>query len=201
MLDGCMALAPRDLAFAARDVGEADPGAGRLRGALPCYNVYATADDRSVTLAALEPKFWRAFCQRAGRPDLEPRHTPNTDAERDATISELAALFRTRTRDEWLALLAETDSCVGPVNTLAEALADPQVQARGVLAEGTGGAPYLHSVPRMGSPPRALGPAPELGEHTAGVLAEAGYTPAEVAALLGAGAARSALQPDDAAPR
>jgi crotonobetainyl-CoA:carnitine CoA-transferase CaiB-like acyl-CoA transferase len=202
MLDGCMALAPRDLAFAARGVGEADPGVGRLHGALPCYNVYATADDRSVTLAALEPKFWRVFCQRVSRPDLEPLHTPRTDAERDSAIGELAALFRTRTRDEWLALLADTDSCVGPVNTLAEALADPQVRARGMLAEGTDGAPRIRSVPRMGvMPPRALGPAPELGEHTAGVLAEAGYTPAEIATLLAAGAARAASQPDDAAPR
>jgi crotonobetainyl-CoA:carnitine CoA-transferase CaiB-like acyl-CoA transferase len=201
MLDGSMALAPRDMAFSAQGVGETDSGAGRLSGALPCYNVYATADARYVTLAALEPKFWREFCRRVVRPDLEPRHTPRDDGERAATISELTALFRTKTRDEWLELLAETDSCVGPVNTLAEARADPQVRARGVLTADANGAPRVRSVPRIGvSPPRALGPAPELGEHTAAVLAAVGYTPDEIAVLLAAGVARGAAPGDGARP-
>jgi alpha-methylacyl-CoA racemase len=199
MLDGCVALAPRDMAFVARGVGETSPGAGRLSGALPCYNTYATADDRYVTLAALEAKFWREFCQRVGRPDLEPRHAPRDEDERDATMGELAALFRTKTRDEWLALLAETDSCVGPVNTLMEAQADPQVQARGVLTGQAQGSPRVRSVPLLSAtPPRALGPAPDLGEHTSAVLAEAGYTSAEIAVLLAAGAAQGAARRDAA---
>ncbi|HEV2236981.1 MAG TPA: CaiB/BaiF CoA-transferase family protein [Ktedonobacterales bacterium] len=192
MLDGCMALAPRDMAFAAAGVGETDPGAGRLNGALPCYHTYATADGRAVTLAALEAKFWAEFCRRVGRPDLEPRQAPDDDREREATIAELAALFRTRTRDEWVALLGDTDSCVGPVNTLAEARADPQVRARGLLLASTDGAPRVRAVPRMSAAPSpALGPAPALGEHTAAVLAEAGCTPGEIAALLADGVAQN----------
>jgi alpha-methylacyl-CoA racemase len=201
MLDGSMALAPRDIAFEAQGAGETEPGTGRLSGALPCYNTFATADDRYVTLAALEPKFWQEFCQRVGRPDLEPHHYPQDDGERAATIAALTALFRTKTREEWVALLADTDSCVGPVNTLAEAQADPQVQARGVLIAGHAGGRRVRSVPLLsGSPPPALDPAPALGEHTVAVLAEAGYVPAEIAALLARGAARSNPPRADAPP-
>jgi alpha-methylacyl-CoA racemase len=193
MLDGSMALAPLLMAGAAHGLTEAVPGAGLLTGALPGYNVYETADGRYVTLGALEPKFWTEFCRRAGRPDLEPRHFPRDDAERDATIHELSAHFRTKTRDEWLELLADVDACLGPVNTITEALADPQVQARGVIAGQTEGAPLLRSVPLLSdAPPRLLDPAPRLGEHTSTILAEAGYSPAEIAALVASGAAQIA---------
>ncbi len=193
MLDGSMALAPLLMSGAAHGLTEAAPGAGLLTGALPGYNVYETADGRYVTLAALEPKFWAEFCRRAGRPDLEPHHYPRDDGDRDATIRELVTLFRAKTRDEWLALLADADACLGPVNTIVEALADQQVQARGVIAEQTDGAPLLRSVPLLSdAPPRLLGPAPRLGEHTAAVLAEAGYSPDEIAALVASGAAQVA---------
>lgn len=199
MLDGCMALAPRDMAFVARGVGETNPGAGRLSGALPCYHTYEAADGRYVTLAALEAKFWLEFCRRVGRPDLEARHAPRDDDERAATIAELAALFRTKTRDEWVALLAATDSCVGPVNSLAEAQADPQVRARAVVTDLAHGSPRVRSVPLLSAtPPRTLGRAPDLGEHTIAVLAEAGYTSAEITALLSAGAAQGAARQDAA---
>jgi alpha-methylacyl-CoA racemase len=191
MLDGSMALAPLLISGAALGLEEVAQGAGMLTGALPGYNVYETADGRYVTLAALEPKFWVEFCRRVGRPDLEPRQYPRDDAERDATIRELSALFRAKTRDEWLALLADADVCLGPVNTVTEALADPQVQARGVIAGQEAGAPLLRSVPLLSdTPPRLLGPAPRLGEHTAATLAEAGYSPDEIAALVASGAAQ-----------
>lgn len=192
MLDGSMALAPLLMSGAAHGLTEAAPGAGLLTGTLPGYNVYETADGRYVTLAALEPKFWAEFCRRAERPDLEPRHYPRDAADRDVTILELVTLFRTKTRDEWLALLADADACLGPVNTVVEALADPQVRARGVIAEQEGGAPLLRSVPLLSdAPPRLLAPAPRLGEHTATILAEAGYSPEEIAALVASGAVQA----------
>jgi crotonobetainyl-CoA:carnitine CoA-transferase CaiB-like acyl-CoA transferase len=194
MLDGSLALAPVLIAPLLHGLAEAAPGAAPLTGGLPGYHIYETADGRYVTLGALEPKFWAEFCQRVGRPELTSHHTPRDDADRDATIGALDALFRTRTRAEWLALLADTDACFGPVNTLAEALADPQIQARGVIAHddlpgGTPVAPMLRSVPLLSdTPARLLGGAPALGEHTAEALAEVGYSPAEIAALRERGA-------------
>jgi crotonobetainyl-CoA:carnitine CoA-transferase CaiB-like acyl-CoA transferase len=89
-----------------------------LTGGLACYRIYATADDRRLTVAALEPKFFARLCELLERPDLAPlQHGP--DQERLA--SELASLFATRSLEEWLDLFQGEDACIGPVATLAEA--------------------------------------------------------------------------------
>jgi alpha-methylacyl-CoA racemase len=85
-----------------------------LTGGAACYRIYETADGRHLTVAALEPKFWRNLCDLLARPDL-------IDRAFEADVPELAALFRTRTQTEWLELLEGRDTCVGPVLTLTEA--------------------------------------------------------------------------------
>ncbi len=85
-----------------------------LTGGAACYRIYETADGRHLTVAALEPKFWRNLCDLLGRPDFIERAF-------DADLPELAALLRTRTQREWLDLLEGKDTCVGPVLTLSEA--------------------------------------------------------------------------------
>ena len=85
-----------------------------LTGGAACYRIYETADERFLTVAALEPKFWRNLCDLLGRPDLVERAF-------DVEVPELAELFRTRPQREWLDLLEGRDTCVGPVLTLAEA--------------------------------------------------------------------------------
>ena len=85
-----------------------------LTGGAACYRIYATADDRYLTVAALEPKFWRRLCELLERPDL-------VDRAFEPELPELEDLFRTRPLADWLALLEHEDTCVGPVLTLAEA--------------------------------------------------------------------------------
>jgi len=87
--------------------------AGPLTGELACYRIYECADGRFVTVAALEPKFWRRLCELVARPDLVARQN---DAHR-----ELEDLFRTRPLSEWLELFDEEDVAVGPVATWEEA--------------------------------------------------------------------------------
>ena len=89
--------------------------AGPLTGALACYRIYETADGRFLTIAALEPHFWRRLCELLGRPDLLPRAN---DAH-----AELEEIFRTRPLAGWLELFEGEDVCAGPVATLAEAAA------------------------------------------------------------------------------
>jgi alpha-methylacyl-CoA racemase len=88
-----------------------------LTGGVACYRIYATADGRWLTVAALEPKFWHRLCDLLDRPDLVPRQF-------EPELPELEALFRTRPLAEWLALLEGRDTCVGPVLTLEEAAAE-----------------------------------------------------------------------------
>lgn len=193
MLDGTLALLPLLATLVLNGQPEPGPGEAWLAGALPAYNVYETADGRYVTLAALEPKFWAEFCRRVGRPDLIAHHIPADVEDRCRTREEVAAIFRTRTREEWMAALGDAEICFGPVNTLEEAFADPQVQARGVAApadygaEGQGMA--LRTAPVISDVPFETRPGlPGLGEHTAEALRAAGYDDAEIAALATEGA-------------
>ena len=92
-----------------------------LTGGLACYRIYETADGRHLTVAALEPGFFRRLTELLGRPELAERQF---DADQETLAAELVAVFATRSLAEWLELCDAEDVCVGPVATLAEAAAD-----------------------------------------------------------------------------
>src|SRR5205085_1411669 len=132
MTEGVMSLLPL-VAGAYLNTGKAPrPGFSALDGGLPCYNIYETKDGKHVTLAALEPKFWHAFCTRIGHLELLPFHTPVGPGEREEAMDTLRAIFKTRTRDEWVAELGDIDACVRPAYSIDEALNHQPAQARGV---------------------------------------------------------------------
>ncbi len=162
-----------------------------LAGSLICYRPYECADGW-VTLGALEPKFWQAWCRGVGREDLIERQfeRPGSDAH-----AEVQAIFRERPRAEWEAFAREHDCCLEPVLDLNEALHSELVRAREMVVE--------IDQPGAAVPVRQLGipvkldrtpgsharlPGPTLGEHTEPVLLAAGYSAEEVAALLACGA-------------
>lgn len=91
-----------------------------LTGALACYRIYATADDRYLTITPVEPRFWRRLCELIGREDLIERQY---EENQEGLAGELAGVFRTRVLAEWLQLFEGEDVMVGPVATLAEARA------------------------------------------------------------------------------
>jgi crotonobetainyl-CoA:carnitine CoA-transferase CaiB-like acyl-CoA transferase len=135
-------------------------------GAHASYNVYLTSDDRWIALGALELKFWAAFCDAIGRPDLTARHATDASDQADL-VAEMRQVFRARTRDEWLALLSGHEVCATPVNTPGEALADPHVLARGTVRAGRG---FRTIRPPFLSGAIELAPAPAFGQHTAEIL-------------------------------
>jgi len=149
-----------------RAVGEALP----LTGELPCYRLYETADGGWIALAALEPRFWRRFCQAVGRKDLESRHLDTGGATR----REVAELIRSRTREEWALLFEEHDLPAEPVLSAAEARRHPQTEARELLSEENGHARLAFPARLGGERPRAQRRFPKLGEHTESLLAELG---------------------------
>jgi alpha-methylacyl-CoA racemase len=166
-------------------------GGLELAGSLICYRPYQCADGW-VTLGALEPKFWQAWCRGVGREDLIEKQfeRPGTSAH-----AQVQAVFMERTRAQWEAFAGEHDCCLEPVLELDEALDSELVRARGMVVE--------HEQPGATQPVRLLGlpvklsdtpgdtarrPGPALGEHTAEVLAAAGYGAEEIAALQDAGA-------------
>jgi alpha-methylacyl-CoA racemase len=162
-----------------------------LGGRLVCYRPYACADGW-VTLGALEPKFWQAWCRGVGREDLIEKQFdgPGTD-----THVEVESIFVERTREQWSAFASENDCCLEPVLGLDEALASDLVREREMVAEldqpGAERPVRLLGVPvkmsrTPGDPNRK--PGPGLGEQTDEVLRSIGYDDERIAALKEAGA-------------
>ncbi len=156
---------------AARDL--LDRGAEAV-GELPtfgdhaCYNLYDTSDGRRLALGALEPKFWRGFCEAIDRPDLASRqHTAPDDQRR--LIEEVRSVFRQRTSAEWIEHFHAREVCLSPVNTAQDVLADPHVAARRLVAPAQAGVRAFRS-PFVAAP-AALSAAPDLGADTAAILA------------------------------
>jgi crotonobetainyl-CoA:carnitine CoA-transferase CaiB-like acyl-CoA transferase len=145
---------------------EPRPGRSRLHGGAACYGVYRCADG-FVSLAALEPRFWQAWCEGVRRPDLVEHAWAGPGSPERA---EVEAVLRARTRDEWAAFAAEVDCCLEPVLQPEEALASELVRARGMLL----GERLLGSPLRLSrTPPQELRrPAPLLGEHGDELLQE-----------------------------
>jgi alpha-methylacyl-CoA racemase len=166
-------------------------GGLELAGSLVCYRPYQCADGW-VTLGALEPKFWQAWCRGVGREDLIEKQF---EAPGSAAHVEVQSIFMERTRAQWEAFAGEHDCCLEPVLDLDEALSSDLVRAREMVVEheqpGATETVRLLGVPiKLSQTPGDAGqrPGPALGEHTADVLEAAGYSAAEIAALEEAGA-------------
>ncbi len=169
-----------------------------LAGSLVCYRPYECADGW-VTLGALEPKFWQAWCRGVGREDLIAKQFERPGSDTHAQVQEI---FKTRNRADWEAFARKHDCCLEPVLELDEALCSELVREREMVVEieqpGVKQPVRQLGIPvklgRTPGEPRRL-PGPALGEHTEEVLRGAGYSDAEVAELLQAGAVGGPAHP------
>jgi alpha-methylacyl-CoA racemase len=163
-----------------------------LAGALICYRPYECADGW-VSLGALEPKFWQAWCRGVGREDLVASQFERPGSQAHAQVQEL---FMARTRAQWEQFAREHDCCLEPVLELDEALSSQLVSEREMVVEieqpGTERPVRQLGVPiKLGRTPGVHDrlPGPALGEHTQELLAAAGYSEEQIAELLSSGAA------------
>ncbi len=169
----------------------AERAANLLDGGAPFYDTYETADGKHVSLGPLEPKFFAELAQRIG---LDQRFVQKQYDRRlwPEMREAIASTMRSKTRDEWTALLEGTDVCYAPVLTLAEASQHRQATERGAFVK-LNGVVQPAPAPRFSRTP-ADQPRPPVapGEHTRAVLAEAGFSADEIVALHAKGAAKSA---------
>jgi alpha-methylacyl-CoA racemase len=198
MTDGSMSWLAMVAAeyFASGNVPER--GKLNLSGGIACYRPYACKDGY-VSCGALEPKFWKAWCEGVGREDLiaEQFAAPGSAGHR-----QVSDVFASRTRDEWTAFNDEHDCCIEPILDLDEALESELVRERGMVVEvdqpGAEDAVRLLGFPVGFSrtPGGPQGPGPGLGEHTDEVLAAAGYSKDEIHRLK---ESRAVAGPNEAA--
>ncbi|MET8569302.1 CaiB/BaiF CoA-transferase family protein [Streptomyces sp. NPDC004783] len=133
-------------------------GSNLLDGGCPFYGTYETADGGHMAVGALEPRFYAEFTDLLGIPGTAPARD---DPARWPELREaIAARFRTRTRDEWTAVFADSDACVAPVLSLREAPHHPHLAARATFT-GHGGITQPAPAPRFSATPTAVrtGPA------------------------------------------
>ena len=166
-------------------------GEQMLAGSVICYRPYECADGW-VTLGALEPKFWQAWCRGVGREELieEQFEKPGSEAH-----GQVCDIFKSRTRAEWTQFATEHDCCLEPVLDVDEALASELVREREMVVTLAqpgveGGVRQLGIPVKLDRTPGEHNrlPGPGLGEHTEEVLRGAGYSDEQVAELLEQGA-------------
>ncbi|MDQ1257166.1 MAG: alpha-methylacyl-CoA racemase [Candidatus Hydrogenedentes bacterium] len=187
MVDGSAILTSVFYGLRASGVWNDERGTNLLDGGAHFYTTYETADGKWVAIGALEPQFYALLLQHAGMRDsgLEDQ----MDRAKWPEFEEkLAAVFKTKTRDEWCRIMEGTDVCFAPVLTFGEAPTHPHNAARRVFTE-------LEGVPQPAPAPRfsrthaqIQGPTPKSGEHTESILTEWGFDQSELDALRNDGA-------------
>ena len=140
-----------------------DRGAGLLGGAAHFYRCYTCKDGKEISVGAIEPQFYAELLQRADAPE-HLREAQMNPANWDNYAEDLAALFVTKTQDEWCELLEGTDACFSPVVPLDHAKDHPHMKARGAFVEH-GGRWHTAPAPRFDRTPNTIRDSASDGEE------------------------------------
>lgn len=184
--------------------GEEQPRLGSAHPQFSPYQAFRCRDDRYVYIAVINDKFWRLLCSGLGRDELanDPRYATNVGRveHRAELADQLGALMSQRPSAEWLKTLQAAGVPCAPVNSLSEAMSDPQVVHNGLVARMQH--PTLGELTTVGLPMRFDGERPPirnapplLGEHTREILQAAGLSDEEVRDLIDGGAAALGPEP------
>ncbi|WP_302410220.1 CaiB/BaiF CoA transferase family protein [Comamonas kerstersii] len=192
---GMAVLANQAAGFLA--TGKAPGRAGNIHPSLAPYQDFRSSDGNVLLAIGNDGQFAR-FCAAAGKPEWaqDSRFATNTARvqNRPTLLALMEPLMRTRTTAEWIALLEDKAVPCGPINTIAQAFDDPQVQARGIrkalprdAGDGIAQIATVASPMRLSATPVSYRNAPPaLGQHTQQVLQELGLSPEEITALQSA---------------
>ncbi len=144
-------------------------GTNMLDGGAHFYDTYECADGKWISIGSIEPQFYALLRETAGLTDAY------WDTQMDASLwpeqkQKIAEVFKTKTRDEWTALMEGTDICFAPVLSLEEAIEHPHNKARETIVE-IDGVVQPNVAPRFSrTKPEIQGPPPKAGEHTEDIL-------------------------------
>lgn len=161
--------------------------------ATPHYGIFETADGKYLVIGiAHEDWFWNNLCDALGMEDAKGLSAPERVLKREELHPRVEEAVRSRPFHEWMEILRDKDIPYSPLNTVAEALEDPQVKHRGMVTEVGEGERKIRQIGNplrlSATPPSYSIPPPELGEHTDSLLGELGFSPEEIEALRMEGA-------------
>ena len=182
MVDGAALLSAMIHGMRAVGSWTDERGANLLDTGAPFYEVYETKDGKYISIGSIEPRFYLQLLERTG---LAGESLPNR-MDRDqwpALKQRLRNVFKTKSRDEWCAIMEGSDVCFAPVLSLGEAPHHPHLKQRGTFID-VAGVTQPAPAPRLSrTPPAVSRPAGRLGQNTEATLASWGLSPAEITAL------------------
>ena len=156
---------------------EPGPGNTLTTGRFACYDVYPARDGKWLAVGAIEAKFFANLCQELGCEKWIDQQYD--DAAQDQIRTDFRKRFASKDRDEWVAQLANKDTCVSPVYDVSEVVQDVHLIARGVFAEWND--PELGHLKQVGS--ILAGGTPATGMDTGEILRVMGMDESEISEL------------------
>jgi alpha-methylacyl-CoA racemase len=187
MTDGTAILMSMMHGMKAMGVWSEDLGVNMLDTGAHFYDTYETADGKFVSIGSIEPQFYAELRQRAGLTEDKDFDAQHDRGQWGALKAKLTALFKTKTRAEWDALMEHTDVCYAPVLTMSEAVVHPHNMARGTFVE-VGGAMQPAPAPRYSATVNATPQAaPMPGDQTDEILELLGVGAEEIVGLRESG--------------
>jgi alpha-methylacyl-CoA racemase len=186
MTDGTAILMSMMHGMKAMGVWSEDLGANMLDTGAHFYDTYETADGKFISIGSIEPQFYAELRRLAGLAEDSDFDAQHDKRQWGALKDKLTALFKTKNRAEWDALMEHTDVCYAPVLTMGEAVEHPHNRARGTFIE-VGGTIQPAPAPRYsGTAPSRPTPAPMPGDQTDAILGSLGMGSEEITRLRGA---------------
>ncbi|HZC15681.1 MAG TPA: CaiB/BaiF CoA-transferase family protein [Caulobacteraceae bacterium] len=187
MTDGSASLMAMFYGMLASGAWREGRGANLLDGGAHFYDVYQCKDDKWVSLGSIEPQFYALLLEKAGLDDPQFKLQMSRD-DWSELKAKLAAVIRTKTRDEWTALMEGTDVCFAPVMGLKEAASHPHNAARETFVT-IDGVVQPAPAPRFSATPGAIqAPPPAVGADNEAALCDWGFARSAIEALRAAGA-------------
>ncbi len=188
MMDSLIAAMPNNYGPPLAERREPVAKDERSWGGNAMYRLYETKDGRFVALGGAEIKFASNLLSALGRPDLVELCRLPPGPGQQPVRDFLEQTFREKTRDEWVAWMADKDVAFAPVNGLREGLDDPQVRAREMVVQDQRGWEHIGLPVKFQDEPGRVDPAlPERGEHSEAILRALGYDDAELGAMKAKG--------------
>jgi alpha-methylacyl-CoA racemase len=187
MTEGAASLMSMFYGFKAMGMWQDQKGVNLLDGGAHFYDTYETSDGKWVSIGSIEPQFYALLLEKAALTD--PEFQSQMDRDKWPSLKQkIAAVMKTKTRNEWDKLMEGTDVCYAPVLSLSEAPNHPHNKARGSFVE-------IDGVVQPGPAPKfsrtkveVQGPAPTCGQHNDQILSDFGFSGADIAALKSSGA-------------